>query len=105
MQSASPAQLVLHAVAPHTYGAHGTDAPSWHAPEPLHAAVVAVPFAQADAHAVPAGQSWQAPAWHLPSVPQVDAAFVAHRPRGSAIPSFAAAHVPFTPPVRAAEHA
>jgi hypothetical protein len=56
-------------------------------------------------HTVPDGQSLQAPPLHLPSVPQVDAAVAAQRSRGSLLPSVATLHVPFTPPVSAAEQA
>jgi hypothetical protein len=54
---------------------------------------------------VPAGQSRHAPALHLPSVPHVEGAVATQTPRGSTVPFVALAHVPFVPPVRAAEHA
>jgi hypothetical protein len=37
----------------------------------------------ADMQGVPAVHFWQAPAWHLPLVPQVDASWIAHIPVGS----------------------
>lgn len=46
-QSSSVAQLVRHAVEPHTYGAHIVTAPALQAPDPLQPAwPVAVPLVQ-----------------------------------------------------------
>jgi hypothetical protein len=86
---------------------HGIGAPAWHAPEPLHvAAGIATPPAhEAAPHAVPDGQSAQAPALQLPSRPQVDAAMATHRLRGSGAPFKAGPQVPFMLPFSAAEHA
>ena len=56
-------------------------------------------------HSVLEGQSSQAPALHLPSVPQVDSVVVTHTARGSALPSIAGPQTPSVPPVFAAEHA
>jgi hypothetical protein len=56
-------------------------------------------------HAVPAGQLSHAPAWHLPSLPQVAGAVMTQIARGSGPPSIAAAQTPFAAPVSAAEHA
>jgi hypothetical protein len=69
-------------------------------------AIVATPPAHdVEPHVVPEAQSRQAPAWQCPSVPQLVDAEIMQIPRGSAEPLLAAAHVPFVPPVRAAEQA
>jgi hypothetical protein len=72
----------------------------------VQVAVVCIP-AEHDAapHAVPLGQSRQAPAWHLPSVPHVDGAVATQTPRGSVVPLVTLLHIPFVPPVSAAEQA
>jgi hypothetical protein len=74
-------------------------------PAPSHVRVaVSTPAEhEAAAHMVPDGHSWHTPPAHLPSLPQVDAAFAAHRPRGSIVPSITVAQVPFAPPVSAPE--
>jgi hypothetical protein len=101
------AQVTAHAVAPQRYGAHGVLLPALQVPAPLHAgaAVWFPPEHDPAPHTVPESQSRQAPALHLPSVPQLDAAVTAQRPRGSGLPFVASAHVPFVPPVSALEHA
>jgi len=55
MQSLSAAQLVLHAVAPQTYGEHFTVPLLWQVPEPLQvSAFVSTPAEHEDAlHCVP----------------------------------------------------
>ena len=95
----------MHEVAPQAYGAHGTADPAWQLPAPSQVAVSWLPAVHADAHTVAAGQSAHAPAWHVPLVPQLDAAVTTHRPRGSSTPFVAGAQVPFVPPLSAAEHA
>jgi hypothetical protein len=54
-QSALDAQLVLHAVAPHTYGLQAVSGPAPHIPVPLHRPpCISAPFAQEVApHTVP----------------------------------------------------
>ena len=75
------------------------------APSQARAGVSVPPEHDAAAHTLPAGQSRHAPARHVPSVPQVDAAFAAQRPRGSAVPSVTVPQAPSAPPVSAAEQA
>ena len=75
-------------------------------PEPSHSSADSAPPEHDTApHTVPEGQSSHAPALQLPSAPQVDAGVAEQRPRGSALPSAAAAQVPSVPPVFAAEQA
>jgi hypothetical protein len=54
-------------------------------------------------HTVAGAHFSQVPALHFPSSPQVDCAVVMQRPRGSGAPFVTLAHVPFAPPVSAAE--
>jgi hypothetical protein len=62
-------------VAPHSNGKHELAAGVTQAPLPLHVdpgVKVVVPAGQVEsAHAVPIAYFWQAPAWHLPFVPQL----------------------------------
>jgi hypothetical protein len=76
-----------------------------HVPAPSQEPVVTAIPPEQTAHEVPAGQLSQAPALHLPSVPQLDASVTAQTPRGSLSPSITVLQVPFAAPVRAAEQA
>jgi len=59
-QSASVAQVVLHALAPHAYGLHGTTGPDWHVPVSSHVpAGVCSPFEHEAPH--------EAPVVHVPA--------------------------------------
>ena len=111
MQSALDAHVALHAVAPHTYGAHGVSAVT-HVPMPLHVSTLALPPVQAgDAQDVVLEYSVHEPLpLQEPVVPHVDAAWVPHSLSGS--PELGAvgrigAHTPFLPdvPFLASEHA
>ena len=74
-QSPSVVQAALHAPAPHSKGKHELAAGVTHAPWPSQVEpgvkVVAVAGQVEAAHAVPTRYFWQAPAWHLPFVPQL----------------------------------
>jgi hypothetical protein len=48
-------------------------------------------------HGVPDGHRWQAPASHLPFVPQVDTSCTAHSPAGSIVPVATFVHTPSMP--------
>jgi hypothetical protein len=76
-QSASVVQAALHTAAPHSNGKHELAAGVTHAPWPsqVEPGVNVVVFAGhvEAAHAVPTEYFWQAPAWHLPFVPQLPA--------------------------------
>jgi hypothetical protein len=99
----------LHAGPPQTYGVHAVTVPALHVPEPLQvAAEVWFPVKlehDAAVHTVPEGQSRHAPALHVPSKPQLDAAVAAQRLRGSTVPSTTLPQVPFAFPLSVAEHA
>ena len=75
-QSASLAQVDRQALSPQVNGKQEVEAGIAQEPAPSQAppAVKVVPGAGqlAFAQAVPCGYFWQAPAWHLPSVPQED---------------------------------
>ncbi len=72
-QSASVVQLDLQALSPQMNGKHEVAAGTQQVPAPsqVAAAVKVAPGTGqlAFAQAVPDGYFWQAPAWHLPSVP------------------------------------
>jgi hypothetical protein len=109
-QSALDAHAVKHAVPPALHLKLPGHAPVVlvHAPLPSHSMAVEIMLPVHDCaapHDVDAGHFEHAPALHLPSVPQVLIAVVAHIPRGSAAPFVALAHVPSLPPVSAALHA
>jgi hypothetical protein len=104
MQSASTAQVALHAVAPHTSGAQVVVTAVGHAPAPLQlAAAVDMPAAQLAARhdTVAAATAHAPPLAHAPVLPHGGA--VAQRTSDN--PAVTEAHVPLLPPVRAAEHA
>jgi hypothetical protein len=110
VQSVSALQLVLHAVAPQTYGAHALVVGKGHAPLPSQlAASVSIPTAQLDArhdtalptkpsHCVRALPS-QTAAAHGPASPPV-----AHAGRTPTGAPETGAHVPSTPATLHASH-
>jgi hypothetical protein len=106
-QSLETVHVVLHALAPHAYGAQALTVPGLHVPDPLHVAAVVWLPAEHDAgvQMVPEGQFRHAPALHIPSRPHADIGVAMQRFRGSGLASMALAHVPSTPPVRAAVQA
>jgi hypothetical protein len=97
-QSASAAQLALHAEAPHRKGKHDvamgvTQAP---APSQVEAGVnVVPPVGQLGSpHGVPCANFWQAPAAHMPFVPHIAAAVGWHVLEGSGAPVATSPQVP-----------
>jgi hypothetical protein len=74
-QSASVVHAALHTPAPHSKGKHELAAGVTHAPWPSQVEpgvkVVVVAGQVEAAHEVPTAYFWQAPAWHLPFVPQL----------------------------------
>jgi len=74
-------------------------------PVPLQVALVCIPAVHWLVQLVPEGQSAQAPAVHVPSVPQVVSAVTTQMPRGSLSPLVTFTHLPFMLPVSAAEQA
>ena len=100
-QSASAVQLDLHPPVPHVKGEHELDIGFTHTPAPsqLEAGVkVDPPVGQLpSAQDVPCGYFWQAPAWHLPLVPQLILPWSTHDAAGSAIPVGTAVQVPIEP--------
>ena len=100
-QSASAAQAPLHTAVPQLYGKHELDAGVTHAPLPSQAdagvnVVVAVGQVESS-HGVPFAYFWQAPAWHLPFVPQAGPPPSLHRADGSLRPVGTLVHVPSVP--------
>jgi hypothetical protein len=95
-QSASAVQLVLHTAAPHANGRHEVVPGVRHAPAPSHtAAGVNVVVTQVESlQRVPAAYFWQAPASHLPLVPQLACPWSAQLPAGSDAPVATLVHVP-----------
>jgi hypothetical protein len=86
-QSAPEAQVALQAVVPQANGKQEVDAGVTQVPAPsqVEPGVKVVPLAGqvAAAQAVPCWYFSQAPAWHLPSVPQLDAPWSTQVPAGS----------------------
>src|SRR5262245_48032998 len=82
-QSTSVVQAALHTRPPHLKGKHELAGGVRQAPAPsqLEPGVNAVVCTgQIESlHAVPSAYFWQAPAWHLPFVPQLTAPVSAHR--------------------------
>jgi hypothetical protein len=72
-----------------------------HVPAPSHAEagvkVVAPAGHFASAQGVPAGYRWQAPASHIPFVPQLDGLWTAHVPEGSGALVATFTHCPIAP--------
>src|SRR5262249_12854874 len=98
-QSALVVQLVLHVVAPHTYGLHDFSIPGAHVPEASQrpATVCAPMVHESIPHTVPAAYLRQAPApSHCPSSPPVAMPASLHWPSGS-MPSGTFLHVPSLP--------
>ena len=98
-QSIMPVHEVRHAfvVVSHLYGVQLTAMPVMHMPVALHVCnfTFAIPMHMEGPQVVPTGHLEQLPApLHFPSVPQVDAAWVAHTRRGSAPPAGTGRQVP-----------
>ena len=97
-QSASDLHVALQAESPHWKGAHEVAAGVTQAPAPSHAEapVYVVPLAGqvAPAHGVPCGYFWQAPASHMPLVPQLVLPWATHVPDGSGAPVATLVHWP-----------
>jgi hypothetical protein len=100
-QSASAAQLALHAWAPQRKGKHELAAGVTQAPEPSQVepgVKVVVPAGQLGSpHGVPCANLWHAPAAHMPFVPQLAAALATQLPEGSGAPVATSAQVPIAP--------
>ncbi len=101
VQSASLAQVERQELGPHANGKHDTAAGTVHVPAPSQVppAVKVLPgIGQlAFLQAVPCGYFWQAPAWHLPSVPQEVGPLSVQRPAGSGSPVGTAVQSPIVP--------
>jgi hypothetical protein len=100
-QSALVVQAALQVAAPHRYGAQERAAGLTHLPLPSQvefAVNVGLPLGQvASAQEVPLAYFWQAPAWHLPLVPQLAAPWSLHMPAGSALPVATLVQAPSVP--------
>ena len=108
-QSALALQVDLQAAVPQAKGKQELDAGVAQAPAPsqVAAGVKVVPAAGqlAPAQAVPLGYFWQAPAWHLPSVPQLLPPWSTHDAAGSGRPVGVAVQVPIVPASAQDSHA
>ncbi len=86
-QSPSAVHEALQASTPQRYGKHGVVPGVTQAPVPLQVESnvdrLVVVGQVAGRHGVPSEYFWQAPASHLPLVPQVEASCTAHSPAGS----------------------
>lgn len=100
-QSASLAQVDLQALIPHENGKHDVGEGTLQVPAPSQTppAVKVLPgIGQlAFAQAVPWGYFWQAPAWHLPSVPHEVVPWSTHIAAGSGKPVGTAVQRPIEP--------
>jgi len=100
-QSALLVQAALQAFDPQTYGKHEVEEGVRQVPAPSQVALpvkVTEPAGQvALAQVVPLGYFWQAPAWHLPFVPQEVAPWSLQSPAGSDAPSATFVQVPSVP--------
>jgi hypothetical protein len=100
-QSASAAQLALHAEAPQRNGKHELAAGVTQAPAPSHVepGVKVVPAAGqlASPHGVPCANLWQAPAAHMPFVAQLDEALATQVFEGSGAPTATSPQAPIVP--------
>lgn len=100
-QSASAVQDDLHTAAPQANGAQELDIGVTQAPAPSQVAagvnVVPVVGQLAVAQGVPCTYFWQAPAWHLPSVPQLAPPLSTQAAAGSGAPVATAVQVPAVP--------
>ncbi len=94
-------QAALQAPEPHRNGEHELEPGFTHLPEPSQVDLpvnVVVPLGQvASAQVVPFAYFWQAPAWHLPFVPQLAAPWSLHMPAGSELPVGTFVHAPRLP--------
>jgi hypothetical protein len=100
-QSASAMQDDLHAAVPQANGAQEVARGVEQVPAPSQVAagvkVVPVVGQLAAAQGVPWTYFWQAPAWHLPSVPQLAPPLSTQAPAGSGAPVATAVQVPMVP--------
>jgi hypothetical protein len=100
-QSASAVQDDLHTAAPQANGAQELDSGVTQVPAPSQVAagvnVVPAEGQLAAAHGVFWTYFWQAPAWHLPSVPQLALPMSTQAPAGSGAPVATAVQVPMVP--------
>jgi hypothetical protein len=100
-QSASVAQLALHAEAPQRNGKHDDAAGVTQAPAPSQVEpgvkVVVLAGQVAPPHGVPCANFWHAPAAHMPFVPQVAVACATQVFDGSGAPVATSPHVPIAP--------
>jgi hypothetical protein len=101
-QTLGAVQFPLQAAAePHVLGKHDPAAgvAQWPAPSQVDWAVITMPPGGQvwSRHFVPAMYFWQAPAMHLPLVPQLVAPWSAHSPLGSPVPVVTFVHVPSVP--------
>jgi len=100
-QSASALQDDLQTPVPQAKGAQELDIGVTQLPAPsqVEAGVNVVPVVGqvAPAQGVPCGYFWQAPAWHLPLVPQLVVAWLTQVSAGSGIPVGTGAQVPIMP--------
>ena len=100
-QSLLLAHAALHAPVPHRNGEHELDDGFTHLPDPSQLDLpvnVVDPLGQlASAQVVPLAYFWQAPAWHLPLVPQLAVPWSLHIPAGSALPVATFVQVPSVP--------
>jgi hypothetical protein len=100
-QSASALQDELHTAAPQANGAQEVDCGVTQVPAPSQVAagvnVVPVDGQLAPAQGVPCTYFWQAPAWHLPSVPQLVPPWSVQASAGSGAPVATDVQVPMVP--------
>ncbi len=100
-QSASAPQLALHAEAPQRNGKHELAAGVTQAPAPSHVEpgvkVVPVDGQLASPHGVPCANFWQAPAAHMPFVPQLAATWATQVFDGSGAPVGTSPQAPIAP--------
>jgi hypothetical protein len=102
-QSASAVHVALHAEPPQRKGKHEDAVGVTHVPAPSHVepgvnVVPGIVVGQlASAHGTPCAYFWQAPASHMPFVPQVDIVCAAHVPAGSGAPGGTSRQRPIEP--------
>ena len=101
-------QLDLQALSPQVNGKQLAAAGTQQVPAPsqVPAPVKVAPGTGQEAfeQAVPDGYFWQAPAWHLPSVPQEVGPWSAHRASGSGSPVGTGVHEPMLPLIAQETH-
>lgn len=107
-QSASLAQVDLQAFTPQVNGKQEAAPGTMQVPAPSQVppAVNVLPgMGQlAPAQAVPCGYFWQAPAWHLPSLPHEVGPWSLHSPAGSGRPVGTAVQSPMVPVIAHEKH-